>query len=164
MAAPQQPAIRLRRTTSADLPALHAFELDESSNALAGTKPRDWTTFQARWAEILADPDGRATGVTPRVIVDGAEVVGAVNISPSDGKDSLGYWIAREHWGRGIASRAVTLMLNEFRSRPLYATTSGHNAPSLRVLQKSGFEVVSRCATPETARTVARETLTLVLR
>lgn len=142
---------------------LHAFELDEASNQLAGTKPRDWETFRARWDEILADADGTKTGVTPRVILADGVVVGAVNVSPHDGGDSIGYWIAREHWGRGIATRAVGLMLGEFVRRPLYATAAGNNLPSIRVLEKSGFRLVSRRMTPETARTVARETVTLVL-
>jgi RimJ/RimL family protein N-acetyltransferase len=159
-----QPEIKLRRTTAADVSALHAFELDEASNELAGTKPRDWPTFHARWTEILADPDGSATGVTPRVILADGELVGAVNIAPHDGADSIGYWVDRAHWGRGIATRAVALMLQEFTRRPIFATTAGHNHPSIRVLQKSGFEIVSRCATPETARTVQRETVMLVLR
>lgn len=158
------PEIRLRRTTAADVSTLHAFELDEASNTLAGTKPRNWTTFQARWAEILADPDGNATGVTPRVILADGVLVGAVNISPHEGHAAIGYWISQEHWGRGIASRAVALMLGEFTHRPLYATTAGHNHPSIRVLQKNGFEIVSRRMTPETARTVPRETVTLMLK
>lgn len=163
MPGPPAPEIRLRRTTAADVARLHAFELDEAANELAGTKPRDWATFKARWAEILADPDGHATGVTPRVIVLDDLVVGAVNIAPQDGADAIGYWIAREHWGRGIATRAVALMLCEFTRRPVYATAAGHNQPSVRVLQKNGFEIVSRRLTPETARTVERETVLLVL-
>lgn len=55
-------------------------------------------------------------------------------------------------------------MLGEFTRRPLDATTAGHNYPSIRVLQKNGFEIVSRRMTPETARTVQRETVTLVLK
>ena len=158
------PEITLRRTTAADVPLLHAFELDEASNALAGTKPRDWPTFQARWAEILADLDGSVTGVTPRVILADGVLAGAVNISPQDRLDSIGYWIAREHWGRGIATRAVALMLSEFTRRPLYATAAAHNHPSIRVLEKNRFEVVSRCMTPDTPRTVRRETVTLMLK
>ena len=159
-----RPEIRLSRTTEADVPALHAFELDQVSNELAGTKPRDWPTFRDRWAQILADPDGSVTGVTPRVILADAVLVGAVNISPQDGLNAIGYWIAREHWGRGIATRAVTLMLTEFSRRPLLATTAGHNLASIRVLEKNGFAIVSRTLTPETARTVRRETVTLMLR
>jgi RimJ/RimL family protein N-acetyltransferase len=158
------PEIKLRRTTAPDVRTLHELELDPRSNELAGTKPRDWPTFQARWKEILADPDGSVTGVTPRVILADGELAGAVNIAPQDGCDAIGYWIAREHWGRGIATRAVALMLGEFTRRPLLATAAGHNHPSIRVLEKNGFVVVSRRMTPETARTVQRETVTLALK
>lgn len=164
MSRPAHPEIRLRRTTEADVRILHAFELDPAANELAGTKPRDWPTFQARWAEILADPDGSATGVTPRVILADGALVGAVNIAPQDGLDAIGYWITREHWGRGIATRAVSLMLGEFTRRPVLATAAGHNLPSIRVLEKNQFVIVSRRMTPETARTVQRETVTLELR
>lgn len=163
MAVPPQATMRLRRTALQDIALLYSFEMDEASNALAGTKPRDWATFQARWTEILADADGTATGVTPRVIVMGDTVVGAVNISPQDGRDHIGYWIAREQWGRGIASRAVALMLAEFPRRPLYATAAATNLPSIRVLEKNGFRVIARATTPETARTMQRETVTLLL-
>jgi RimJ/RimL family protein N-acetyltransferase len=157
-------AITLRRTTAADIPALHTFELDEASNQLAGTKPRDWPTFQARWNQILADSDGSKTGVTPRVILADGLLVGSINIAPHEGADSIGYWITRDHWGRGIATRAIALMLSEFTRRPLYATAAGHNGPSIRVLEKAGFEIITRGRTSETARTLHRETVTLVLR
>ncbi|MBL8764308.1 MAG: GNAT family N-acetyltransferase [Phycisphaerae bacterium] len=163
MPLPVRPMVTIRRTSAADIRTLHAFELDEASNELAGTKPRDWPTFQRRWTEILADPEGRATGVTPRVILADGVLAGAINISPQDGSDTLGYWIARTLWGRGIATRAVALLLREFTRRPIYATAAGHNVPSIRVLEKNGFEMVSRCVTPETSRTVQRETVTLVL-
>lgn len=156
--------VTLRRTTEGDLPTLHGFEVDPASNELAGTKPRDWPTFRARWAEILADGDGSVTGVTPRVILADGEIVGAVNIAPHEGQDAIGYWIGREHWGRGIATRAVGLLLREFTRRPVVATAAARNLPSISVLEKNGFVILSRDMTPETARTVQRETVTLVLR
>lgn len=164
MGAASPPSIRLRRTTANDLPQLFQWECDEASNARAGTKPRDWPTFLDRWQQILADPDGSATGVTPRVIEADGVLVGAINISPHEGADSIGYWIDRTHWGRGIASGAVGLMLAEFSRRPLFATAAGHNLASIRVLERNGFEIIDRCLTPETSRTIRRETVTLVLR
>jgi RimJ/RimL family protein N-acetyltransferase len=161
---PPPRTVTLRRTTQSDLEVLHAFECDRESNEVAGSKPRDWSAFRSRWEEILADPDGRVTGVTPRVIDADGIVVGSVNIAPDHGVDSIGYWIAREHWGRGIATIAVERMLREYTRRPLIATAAGHNAASIRVLEKNGFVITGRAMTPETARTLARETVTLVLR
>lgn len=142
---------------------LHSFELDEASNQRACTKPRDWDTFHQRWKEILADQDGGVLRVTPRVILADGELVGSINISPHEGLATIGYWIARNQWGRGLASHAVALMLNAFTPRPLYATVAASNQPSLRVLAKHGFTVLTHGMTPETARTIARETVTLVL-
>ncbi|MDX2117930.1 MAG: GNAT family N-acetyltransferase [Planctomycetota bacterium] len=164
MSRPPLPVISLRRTTHSDLKLLHAFELDGASNELAGTKPRDWDTFRARWEQILADPSGDATGVTPRVVCADGVVVGSVNISPDQRADSIGYWIAREWWGRGIATVAVALMLREFTRRPLFATAAGHNSPSISVLERNGFVITSRRVTGETSRTLPRETVTLMLR
>lgn len=157
-------SITLRRTVHADVPRMYAIGIDQASNTLAGTKPRTWPEFEARWNEILADVDATATRVTPRVILVDGDFVGSVNIFPQDDRDSIGYWIARDHWGRGIATRAVALILEDFTLRPLYASAAATNAPSIRVLTKNGFEIVSRVQTPETIRTVQRETVTLVLR
>jgi RimJ/RimL family protein N-acetyltransferase len=158
------PAITLRRTRPEDVRLLFEAGCDEESNRLAGTKPRGWDEFLARWTEILADADGSATGVVPRVILADGRFVGSINIFPQDGLESVGYWIVREQWGRGIASAALALMLAECPTRPLHATASGHNHASLRVLEKHGFAVVSRQWTPETDRARARETVVLALR
>ncbi len=156
--------VALRRTEAGDVPALHAFEMDPVANEMAGTKPRDWETFRRRWEVILGDADGSITGVTPRVVVADGVLVGSVNVAPAEGVQAIGYRLAREHWGRRIATKAVALMLIECGRRPMYATTDARNAASMRVLGKNGFAVMSREWTPETARGVARETVTLVLR
>jgi RimJ/RimL family protein N-acetyltransferase len=156
--------IRLRRTEHADIQLLHAIGSDEESNRLAGTKPRDWPSFLARWSSILADTDGSSTRVTPRVIEADGVFVGSINIFPQDQLDSIGYWVARAHWGRGIASAAVALLLRECPTRPLHATVAGHNLASIHILQKHGFAIVDRRMTPETELAQARESVTLVLR
>jgi RimJ/RimL family protein N-acetyltransferase len=89
--------------------------------------------------------------------------VGAINVLVMDEVESLGYWIGREFWGRGIASRAVALMCKEVTMRPLFATTAEWNHASLRVLMKHGFVEESREWTVETERSVARVTVKLKL-
>lgn len=157
------PSICLRRTVASDIPTLYAFESDELANQLAGTKPRSLKAFQARWDEILADPNGSATGVMPRAILVDGVLAGAINIWPHEGKPNIGYWIGRENWGRGIASAALNLMLTECSARPLFASAAAENRPSLRVLEKAGFIVESRQWMPETERYLARDVVTLVL-
>ena len=43
--------------------------------------------------------------------------------------------------GRGIATRALTLLLAEVPARPVFARAAADNEASLRVLAKAGFAV-----------------------
>jgi RimJ/RimL family protein N-acetyltransferase len=53
----------------------------------------------------------------------------------------VGYWLGREFWGKGIATRALEEFLQEIKTRPLYAHVAKHNIGSRRVLEKCGFAV-----------------------
>ena len=67
---------------------------------MARVPARDREAFDANWETIRGDD-----ATTVRVIDDGASgVAGWLLAFPSDGELCLGYWIAREQWGRGLAS------------------------------------------------------------
>jgi RimJ/RimL family protein N-acetyltransferase len=78
----------------------------------------------------------------------GGEAVGGVgfligrDIARSSAE--MGYWLSEEFWGRGIASRAVTAMsdwaLDHYNLTRVFAVAFAHNAASVRVLEKAGFE------------------------
>lgn len=153
------PVVGLRGTLASDIPTLFEFQLDPIANHLAGTKPRDLQTFRMNWEKILrGDPD-----VTARVIVADDVLVGAINIFKQEGVDSIGYWIARTHWGRGIATRAIGLILKEAATRPLFAQVVTHNEASRRALERNGFRVTSWFYSPETERYIAGEVMKLTL-
>ena len=59
-----------------------------------------------------------------------------------EGQTEITYWIERAAWGKGIATRAVALLLDLVPTRPLHARAASDNAGSLRVLQKSGFKII----------------------
>jgi RimJ/RimL family protein N-acetyltransferase len=149
--------VELRITRREDVAALFEMQLDPEGNALAGTKPRDRAAFEARWEEILREPPSPPTGVMPRVIIADGVLVGSINIFPQEGTDSIGYWLAREHWGRGIATRAIALLIGEVATRPLFARVVSHNVASRRVLERNGFVLTARRHSPETDRYVASE-------
>jgi [ribosomal protein S5]-alanine N-acetyltransferase len=56
----------------------------------------------------------------------------------------MGYWLCEELWGRGIVTRAVTAMsnwaLDNYGLTRVFAMAFAHNAASIRVLEKAGFE------------------------
>jgi RimJ/RimL family protein N-acetyltransferase len=51
----------------------------------------------------------------------------------------VGYWIDKNYWGKGIATEALKLFLDEIKERPLYAHVAYDNIGSMKVLQKCGF-------------------------
>jgi RimJ/RimL family protein N-acetyltransferase len=51
----------------------------------------------------------------------------------------IGYWIDKTYWGKGVATRALALFLEEIELRPLYARVAKDNQGSIRVLEKCGF-------------------------
>jgi RimJ/RimL family protein N-acetyltransferase len=129
--------VALRETTEEDLPALFVQQLDPEATRMAAFPPRDREAFLAHWRKVLADP-----GCTKRTILADGAVAGHVGAFDMNGRREVGYWIARELWGRGIATRALELFLRVEPARPLHAHVARHNAGSLRVLEKCGFTVV----------------------
>jgi RimJ/RimL family protein N-acetyltransferase len=152
------PPIRLRRTAAGDLAALFEIQSDPESNEMAGTKPRSREVFFAVWEQHFANP-----AIHGCVIELDGEVVGSIACFQADGHDCVGYWIARAHWGRGIASRALALFLAEETRRPLHATAASSNEPSRRILEKCGFRCTGVRMGEETERFVAREIAEFVL-
>lgn len=76
------------------------------------------------------------TGTEPRI-------VGGCRLSrrPS-GAVELGFWVAREHWGRGIATEAAAAVIDIARTLKLPVIDAAHfldNPASGRVLEKLGF-------------------------
>lgn len=152
------PHIRLRPVAPDDLPALYQQQLDPEANRMAGTKPRSREVFHATWQRIFTDPS-----VIPRVILHESLVVGGISCFKLEGLDNVGYWIAREHWGKGIASPALTLFLDEVKIRPLHATAAATNAASIHILKSRGFQLKGYRMGEETDRFTAREIADFVL-
>jgi RimJ/RimL family protein N-acetyltransferase len=150
--------VRLRPVQPGDLPRVYELQLDPEANRMAVTTPRTREAFNSHWARVLGDP-----AVTARAVLVGEALVGVVSCFPRDGQDHVGYWIDRAHWGRGIASRALHLLLGEVVNRPLVATAATSNGASLRVLRKCGFVVQQVRLSPADERHPECERAVLVL-
>jgi RimJ/RimL family protein N-acetyltransferase len=153
------PAVFLRNVERDDLSRIYEFQLDPESNRMAVTIPRSADGFSAHWQKILTDPN-----VTAKAILIGDEIAGCISCFRMDGLDSVGYWLGREFWGRGIASRALELLMEEVSIRPLHARVATSNAASLRVLQKCGFVVEQVQLSPADNRYPECEEALLILR
>lgn len=151
--------VRIRNVEQADLPQMYEFQLDPESNQLAVTIPRNVDAFAAHWNTILRD-----LNVIAKAIVVGEVLAGSISCFKLDGLDSVGYWIAKDFWGKGIAMRALELLLDAVAIRPLHARVATSNVASIRVLQKCGFVVERVQVSPADDRFPECEEAVLVLR
>jgi RimJ/RimL family protein N-acetyltransferase len=151
--------VSLRPVRPGDLPRIYDLQLDPESNRMAVTIPRIGEAFDLHWAKALGDP-----AIAARAVLVGEALVGFISCFPRDGQDQVGYWIDRTYWGRGIASRALHLLLREVAKRPLVATAAASNGASLRVLQKCGFVIEQVRLSPADERGPECEEAVLVLR
>src|SRR6476620_1407695 len=110
--------VKLRNIEPNDLPIFYEHQLDPDATRMAAFPARDRAAFDAHWAmNILGNP----AAVNQTILV--------------------GYWIGKEHWGKGVASRALADFLRLVTERPLYAHVAKHNVGSIRVLEKCGFSL-----------------------
>jgi RimJ/RimL family protein N-acetyltransferase len=127
-------AVTIRPVEEADLPILYEHRADPLASEMAVVPARTKPEFMALWATILAD---EATAA--RAIVADGTVVGMILSWVEDGDRTVGYWIGREYWGRGYATRGLALLAAEIAERPLMANVVDTNTGSRRVLEHCGF-------------------------
>jgi RimJ/RimL family protein N-acetyltransferase len=127
--------VRLRAVREDDLPIFFEHQNDPEANRMASFDARERAPFMAHWAKILGD----GTGMVRTIEFDG-QVAGNIVSWEHDGEHDVGYWVGREHWGKGVATAALSAFLDELRTRPLRAHVATHNLGSIRVLEKCGFE------------------------
>jgi RimJ/RimL family protein N-acetyltransferase len=136
-------AVLLRKVTDGDLSILFEHQLDPEAVRMAAFPSREREAFMTHWANILGDP-----AVEARAIVFEGRVAGNIVSWEQDGAREVGYWIGREHWGKGVATEALRQFLPLDPTRPLFAHVARQNVASIRVLEKCGFATLDDAAGP----------------
>lgn len=80
-------------------------------------------------------------------ITVGGAPVGGIGIMPGDGisrvSAEMGYWLGRDHWGKGIGSAALRGMTayvaDNFEFTRIFALVFKRNPASARILEKAGY-------------------------
>lgn len=132
--------IQLRDIREEDLDTFFEHQQDSDANYMAGFTseyPGDRDVFMAKWAKILGDEN-----IIKQTVLYHGNVAGHVVKFIQIGEPAISYWIGREFWGRGVATRALALFLDFAPQRPLYALAAKDNIGSIRVLQKNGFKII----------------------
>lgn len=132
-------SIELRDVTPTDLDVFFENQRDPEACRMAAftaKDPEDRAAFDAHWRRIEADET-----CTVRAVVCDGEVVGSVGSYLREGEREVTYWIGRQHWGKGLATLALTEFIAQTPIRPLHAAAAKDNAASIRVLEKCGFRI-----------------------
>jgi RimJ/RimL family protein N-acetyltransferase len=128
--------VLLRDVTDDDIPIFFAHQQDPEATQRAAFPTRERKAFIVHWKKILVDET-----VAVKTILFEGHVAGNIVSFEREGKREVGYWIGREYWGKGIATKALSKFLGHVETRPLYAHVVKHNVASIRVLEKCGFSI-----------------------
>jgi RimJ/RimL family protein N-acetyltransferase len=129
--------VKLRDVIDSDLPSFFEQQLEPEATQMADFPARNREAFMAHWAKIRRDES-----VILQTILYEERVAGNIVSWLQDEKREVGYWLGKEFWGKGIATRALNQFLQFVTLRPLYAYVAKGNVASQRVLEKCGF---TRC-------------------
>jgi RimJ/RimL family protein N-acetyltransferase len=132
--------VELRPVKVSDLDAIFEQMRDPESVHMAASTPRDPSdrgAFDAHMKKVMSSSEVRLFA-----IIHDSRLVGTVASYHSEGAIEVTYWIDRAYWGRGMATRALSLLLGEIPVRPIRARAASDNAGSVRVLQKAGFHAI----------------------
>ena len=136
----------LQRLTAGHAPAVLAFELANRAYFAASISDRGDDFFEQyadRHSALLAEQEAGHGAFYVLVAEDGS-VLGRFNLYDlEDGTARLGYRVAQQVAGRGVATAAVRelcgLAAARYGLRTLKAATSRENAGSQKVLARAGF-------------------------
>ena len=138
--------IKLRSFFDTDVVSIakHANNFNVS-RYMASRMPYPYTEEDAKW---WVDIGNKEQGLNKAVDLDG-ECIGVVGVRIGEFElqysAEIGYWIAEIHWGKGIATEAVSKMTSTAFSDNnivrLCAPVFSPNKASMRVLEKCGYSL-----------------------
>jgi len=142
-----------RQHIMADLEAYCAMEADPDFRRYIGGRPRPREESEKRFMLSL-EPKTNRLSMWATVFKPEGQYIGRCGIYPHfdrDGKPvpgeaSLGLYIAKEYWGRGLATEAgrafVQFGFDELKLNRIVTMIDARNDVSVHVIEKLGFELV----------------------
>lgn len=127
----------LRQTEHADLASLFQIQLDKEAIYLAAftaTDPADEEAYFEKFTKHLQD----VTINMQTILIDG-RIAGSIAKFERNGDTEITYWIERNYWGKGIATKALKHFLTVENTRPVFGRVAFDNLGSQKVLEKCGF-------------------------
>ncbi|MFA7685457.1 MAG: GNAT family N-acetyltransferase [Candidatus Gracilibacteria bacterium] len=102
---------------------------------------------QKEWIKkILAKSKEHRVYVFGITLPSSNEIIGIISLEKfnwANKNAQIGYWLTKEHWGKGIIPKAVKTILNfafkKLRLHRVYGAVFSENLKSQKVLEKCGF-------------------------
>lgn len=144
---PHPPTITLQPFQMADATFFASMASDERVTRFIGDgRPWDQQTIADRVrAALRLDPLDLAGASRWFLAAETGEPVGIVVSTRKDEGIEIGYWVAADHWGRGIAGAmvdcALTTIPDVYETRELFARVDPENTVSARLLTRRGFQL-----------------------
>ena len=132
--------ITLTKTTIDDLHTLYQIQLDPDANQMAAFTSESGTDFSLYFDKYSKHLDD--ANISMWTIRLEQQIVGSVAKFVMAGDAGITYWINKEFWGQGIATEALTQLLQHQTTRPIYGHVAFDNTGSQRVLEKCGFRKI----------------------
>ena len=139
--------ITLRHWLDTDAKALYKYASDPEVGPRAGWQPHK---SEEESLDIIRTVFNNPT-TWAIVWNETGEAIGAIGYGPScdcslparEGEPTVGYWVGKPYWGKGICTEALRLMIAHIRETTVIRSLiSGHftdNHASGRVMEKCGF-------------------------
>uniref|UniRef100_A0A1J3IVL7 Putative N-acetyltransferase YoaA n=1 Tax=Noccaea caerulescens TaxID=107243 RepID=A0A1J3IVL7_NOCCA len=136
---------------------LRPFNISDAEDVLKWAGDDDVTRY-LRWASVKTVEEAKEYILQKAIphpwrrsisLLDDGRSIGCVSVRPDSGdgmcRANLGYAVAKEFWGRGIATAAVKMAVEQaFQVFPavvrIQAVVEVENKASQKVLEKAGFE------------------------
>jgi ribosomal-protein-alanine N-acetyltransferase len=139
--------ITLRELTDVDLPAWFKRLTDPEAAELAGDP------IAESMEDVISGLEYHAIGfrfkesirwaIVPDDIGESVGTIGFNSFNPDHDSADIGYAIGRSHWNKGIATRAIRIVINYgfnvLKLKHIEAEVLTHNVASIRVLEKLSF-------------------------
>jgi RimJ/RimL family protein N-acetyltransferase len=145
------PRLHLRPPVEQDAAAIVAIAGDWEVARRLARVPHPYTDADVRFFLDQVVPNEPTWAILCR---ETSQLIGMISLAPdTDGRSAeLGYYIARDHWGRGFATEAaraiIEVGIESFGFPKLNSGYHTDNPASGRVLAKLGFTIVGTSSRP----------------
>ncbi|GGM19098.1 N-acetyltransferase [Paraliobacillus quinghaiensis] len=146
--------ITIKKLQNADLEKLYEFESEnrayfEEMVPSRGDDYYNFETFKMRNIALLDEQDQELSHFYLITDKDGV-ILGRMNlvdIEKSRGIGHIGYRVAEEYTGKGVANKAINLLLEHTEKlgiNRILAKTTTNNIASQKILEKNGFKYIEK--------------------